>query len=379
MTWAKLSPSTKNGGAPRQTGRFAKSAFLSNLATGTAKKVNPSRKASPVSSGPSSADDDLLKQMASEAVNNTDVHVAYPVSAAEVAWNARIAAVPVMYSPRLVVPPVKVGQKWPAAKGGYRIVMAMAPPDVYFITESGRTYSENMQGWEDDYVALIYSSVAESLGPLETILDVEADFLLGAISATGMAGAVAVIGLSATQWALGNKEKIVKIGEAIAVVYAARKVFKKLAPNFYDKVFWAVLGKVLAQLPESLSSDPKTLAKLAGQLIVALGKVALERDPSAFIEIAKPIIKELLKGLKAGIEYGGIAAVKSIPGAAKLAAAKESMGVMKDGLLKGMAQAGISLSSDDAEQIVKEIVAHPKEIVGQLQDLEDAFKDLTFD
>jgi hypothetical protein len=63
---------------------------------------------------------------------------------------------------------------------------------------------------------------------------------------------------------------------------------------------------------------------------------------SPFIDIAKPITKALLKALKAGIDYGGIAAIKSIPGAAKAAAAKESMAVMKDGLPNGMVKAEIS-------------------------------------
>jgi hypothetical protein len=167
-----------------------------------------------------------------------------------------------MIPPLLVVPTLTIGQKWPGANGGYRIVLAFAPPNVYFMTDSGRTYTENLQGWEDDYVGLLYQSVAQSLGPLETILDVEADFLLGAC--------------------------------------------------------------------------------------------------------------------KAGLEYGGIAAVKAIPGAAK-AAANQSMKAIEDGLLSQLGNQGIALSQDQAAAIVKEITSHPKEVLKVFQDFEDAFKDLTVD
>ena len=381
MTWAKLSPPFKKGAPPAPSARFAASAFLANLkAAATGRRSGGGAKAGPISVGPSNADDELLKQMAWEAVNNTDLHVAYPVSAAEVARAAKMGGSTVMYTGSMVAPQIKAGQKWPAPKGGYRIVMAVAQPDVYFITDSGRTYSENVQGWVDDYIGVIYSDLAASLAPLETILDVEADFLLGAISATGLPGAVLVIGMSATQWALNHKEAIVNIGEAIAVALTVRKTLKTFAPTLYDKIVsWGTLWKVLQDVPDSLASNPAAIAKLVGQLLVSAGKIALERDPSALIDIVKPISKELIKGLKAGLEYGAIAALKQIPNAAKLAAVKESLEIMKTAMIDGMAKAGFSLSANEADAIIKEIAAHPKEIARALVDFEDAFKDLKLD
>nr|WP_299498488.1 hypothetical protein [uncultured Rhizobium sp.] len=154
---------------------------------------------------------------------------------------------------------------------------------------------------------------------------------------------------------------------------------KRVAPRFYDAVFDKILGAILKQLPNSLASDPKILAKFFGQMLVALGKIALERDPSALIELSKPIIKELLKAAKAGVEYGGIAALKAVPGAVKSVEAKASLDSIRAGLLAEMQKAGMTLAPSDADAIVSEIAANPKEVLALLQQFESAFSGLTVD
>src|SRR5262249_18697877 len=148
-----------------------------------------------------------------------------------------------------------------------------------FITDTGRLFVENAIGWADDYVAALYSEVAKSLEPLETMLEVEVDFLLGACSATGLAGVVIVVGGSAAQWLLANKKNLAKWINALETINRVRKELKALAPTFYDKVFYAILKNILEEIPESLVSNPKIMAKLVGQLLVSIGKIALKRDP----------------------------------------------------------------------------------------------------
>ena len=273
---------------------------------------------------------------------------------------------------------LKVGQVWPGIKGGVRIILSLTPGfsldntlvgEVVFVTESGRFYAQNLEGWVNDYTAAFISGLTRSLTPLKTMLDIEAKFLLGAISATSGYAALFVVTASVVPWCYKNQTAIRISAAAVYVLYEACQVIKTLAPKLYDKVFWVCLKRILSEIPNSALRDEKIMAFFVGQMIWKLGKAALTKDFSAGLDTLKLLAKYIVVALgKAAIPIVS-AAAKAVPGAAKHINADQQ-------LVKDLRDIGISIIVEEAYAINQEIKKHTQKIQEQLEKLKKALEQL---
>lgn len=320
-----------------------------------------------------SAEDKLIQEMVDVILKQKkDMYAPIEVTGAYLAKQAYPKGLLQSATGIMIIGTIEVGQQWKFQKGA-RIVLGLQPsgPESYgleilFITDSGKAYTQSLKGWFADAQAALFSDVAKKLAPIKLLLDVEAQLLLGAISASGFVGFVVVAGGGATQWVLNNKEKLANWILAFKAAYYARKYMKANTPVLYDKVFEKVLSAVfdvIAEIPESAVSDAKNMARLIGGVFYQAGKMLLLRD----FKVATEVIGFLLKTI--------MAAVRALPGAIKLAGDKKATDAASQ-LLEQLRLSGITISMDEANKIIQEIAKNPDGIKKVLESLEDAFSGL---
>ncbi len=298
--------------------------------------------------------DKLLKEMIETVIKmGEDPYPAYPVSYKQLA-NATQQMMLVIDPPSLMVPPIRIGQVWPGLAGGTRIVLAIQPyrttAVITFITDSGRLYQQSMKGWVKDYEASVWANVNANLAPIQTLLEVEAKFLMGMISALHPGAAAFIFAMNTMQFIAVNRQPLGKIVDVMPDFLLGLATIKLLAPTLFERVIMAVARQTVTSIPSTIASDPKIMAFLIGQLIVTVGRLVFLRDVSPLVGIVVPVIKRVVLALGQNAHKfvlpAGAAAAKAVPGALK-DAAKE--------LAKELVKANVSLNVQDSEAIVLEL------------------------
>jgi hypothetical protein len=313
--------------------------------------------------------EDLLKEWRSIGDQlKVNPPLAVPVSHEYVADDARLSP------PSLATPGIcgtlRVGQVWQGITGGDRTIVALIPgaPDdsgaVIFVTDSGQAYYQTLEAWHSDFRAGVYAGVTRSLAPLQTMLEVEAQALLGAIAATGGTGFASVVGVGAAQWVAQNRDAIARFLTAIGPIMGAAAGLKLLAPTLFDKVFWAVFQRVLTEIPESAAGNPKLIARFVGTLLVKPGQLTLKRDAAALADALAPLAKRVVLATSQ--------AARAAPGAAKAVVRGEVSDLIQD-----LRRTDGALTPDDADRILVEIRKNPAELKTLIDQFRRALRALT--
>ncbi len=357
-TWKAMAPVVQSfkGAVPAGTGLpdwFT--AIESPPAAAPPQATSPLR--GPGSNLPEKYDDQLLKEMVEISLKmKEDPYTAYPISYKHLADESR-NTLTVMETTGLITPTLRVGQLWPGLKGGTRLILALnaygpkgGGGTVVFMTESGRLYKQAFRGWSSDYQASVWANVNESLAPILTMLEAEAKFLMGAISALHPGAAAFMIYMNTLQYIAVNKKPLGEIIDVMPHVIIGLAFVRAYAPTLFDKVFLAAARKTLTSIPQSAVNDPKIIAFLVGQLVVNLGRLVLLRDVSPLVGIVRSVVKRIAVALGHNaytvVIPVGVAAGKAVP-----AAMKE--GAMQ--LVKDLAAYNVTLAESDAVTILIEV------------------------
>ena len=274
---------------------------------------------------------------------------------------------------------LKVGQVWQGLGGGNRIIVALiqgagqTEGAVIFVTDSGQAYYQTVEGWNSDFVASVYRQVGKDLAPLATLLEIEAEVLLGAIAASSGLGFVAVNGLTALQWVMQNRDNISKWSSAFSTIASAWWALRKVSPTMAYKVLGQFIWKDIQNMPETALNDKKMVARYVGIMLVKVGKLILARDTSILLEVLPALLKRVLiamgKVAKAAALPTVFSLVESGPGAGPHAARDEAMTLVQE-----LAHWGVNITWDDAKAIYKEIREHPDDVENLLIKLQEAAK-----
>lgn len=279
-----------------------------------------------------------------------DPHLASPAGTAHTAGDVR---------PRLsalatagICGTLRVGQVWQGLSGGDRIVVALnaagtrpGTGTIDFVTDSGQVYRQSPEGWNADFLAGVYAGVIRTMAPVHTLLESEAEVLLGAIAATGGVGFATGTGTGPTHWVLRNRTEIAALVGAVPPVVGAIFGLREHAPVTFDKVIRAVFRRVLAEVPEAAAGNPRFLVRFVGVVLVKLGGLALKRDAKALADAIAPLSKCLVRAV------GRVVAAD---------------------LTRDLRRSGVALTPDDADRILGEIGEYPQEIKKRIDQLQPA-------
>jgi hypothetical protein len=337
---------------------------------------------------PPVAEDLVLKEALELDFKRKDVYAAYEVSGAYAA-RPENRLHPVIETTKLHVPALRVGDVWPGMKGGNRIIVGLVPimgwehatqllttsAEIVFVTDSGRAYVQRLEGWEADYFRGLGDDLKRALGPIQTFLEVEIEFLVGFLSSLHPVATVYFIGMGLAQWLVVNKEPLGKMKISLMKIAAASAALALVAPLLHNKIVWGMFKGVLAELPAATVKNHKAMARFVGQMVAKLGLAALKRDATVLLHAVKPVIKQVLQALaiaaktvKSAALPAATAAGKSLP-AAVAAAAKQ--------LAIDLQPHNVMLNPNEASQIVQEIQANPEEVRKQLELLTAALHELS--
>jgi hypothetical protein len=389
LTWKSLLPSVQTYNGPINAGTLPAWAVPPRFrgksqSAGTAPQpaAPPSPVPSPVPSPPPSApstsattpEDQLIQEfirIGRQLKINPLVPV--PVSTAYAIDQARMT-LPEMFTGG-VCGTIKVGQVWGGLGGGNRILIALIPGAVIFITDSGQAYYHSLEGWNSDFMASVYRQVGKDLAPLATILEIEAEVLLGALAASSGVGFVGVNGLGVLQWLMQNRDNIGKWSKAFSTIASAWWALRKVSPTMAFKVLGQFIWKDVQDMPETALNDNKMVARYVGIMLVKVGKLILKRDASVLLEVLPSLLKRVLIAMgqlaKAAALPTIFSLVESGPGAGPRAARDEAVTLVQE-----LAHWGVHISLADAKAIYKEVRDHPDDVANLLVKLQDAAKTL---
>ncbi len=224
----------------------------------------------------------------------------------------------------------------------------------------GKFYAQSKIGFIDEIERYTLSSAGKSAAGMVKLAEFEAVFLKALVAAVGAPGFILITGVDALQFWVVNKREIGLYKEAIITCLHVRRILKTYAPTLYKKIIEQALlqfaDKVAPNIPESAVSDPKVIAGFLGGLI---GKIGMSAAKGKFTALGT--VFAILSNV-------AVAAVKSVPGAAKLTFDKESKNIITE-----MRKAGINLSPNESDEVVKEVEKNPKQIEQALKQLNQAF------
>ena len=333
-------------------------------------KVNPQAYAparntgGPVITAPAAgnSEDKIIQEMVHVVMEQkADAYVAVAVSGEYAARQGFPSGVKSDFTGQPISQILAVGQQWQGIAGP-RIIVGLSGGgsmgSVIFITDSGQAYDQGVIGWESDMYAKLWSDVSQKMAPMKTLLESEAAFLLGVVAATSPYAAGLVFTGSVTQFMLLHKEDMPKAIFAFGELAAIRTVLKSVAPTLYSKVIDIALGKILAEIPASASTNPVVIARFAGGVIakIGFGRWNALLDPKLLFTVGTALKKVFGEAFVAGL--------RAIPGAVKQATSSED-------LVAKLKDIGSSVTIHEAEMIKDEVAASQEIVMRQFQKIAD--------
>jgi hypothetical protein len=241
--------------------------------------------------------------------------------------------------------------------------------EIVFVTDSGRIYTQPLRGWAHDYATVLIDDVNRQLAPLKVMLDVEAAFLIGGLSAVhpGL-GAVSLASSILAWWGNPrNRELMAMLISGFGVLMAARDELRKLAPTLYDKVWDAAVSRVLGEIPAAAVRDKRALATFVGQLLWTFGRAAITRDFGRGAEGLQVILRWVWKIVQPLL---GVATattglvVAAVPGALVGAGKQTGRDLVGQAelMVREFKEAGFIVATHDAIAMLREIQQSPQRL-----------------
>ncbi|WNO10471.1 hypothetical protein [Teredinibacter sp. KSP-S5-2] len=231
----------------------------------------------------------------------------------------------------------------------------------------------------------VANKVVQSTAPIKTIVKYEMYFILGVLSTASLVALVAITSVDIGVTSILSSRKALAAKNLSKDLLDEHGKMAEYAPTLHQKleeffiaeakVKWKSFGK---QLPETIVKDEKTQAQLAGVLI---GKATI--SPKAFnvwtaviTILSTAAIKSVTKSPEA---YGRVIEGKYRPiveelNNADLRDPKQAIQAARK--LKTLVEdSGVSLTEDEALQIIKEVVSNPMQLSESLKKIDKSFKE----
>ena len=230
-------------------------------------------------------------------------------------------------------------------------------------------------------VAARVSHVAQ---PMVTIGRYEMFFILGMLSTVSIAMWLMITGSDITVTAVSLRHKTHEFGKLAKSLLKEMANIKKYAPTLHKKLMQLIIAErnklalhTAEKLPKTIATDEKAQAKTAG---ILYGKSVLS-----------PKLLNVWGALLTVLIQVGIKSVTDSPAAARKAIDERYAPIIRGfantdwrninerklavaRLVKIMKEDKLSITKEEAEQIVKEILAHPKKLESSLINIVGAIK-----
>ena len=282
-----------------------------------------------------------------------------------------------------------------AGLDGSRLVLNISPRETIFLLldnagpgkemadlnpmrgRIGTAYRQSTAAFLDERDSMFFNDLAKRLQGVKALIELEMAIMLTIYSATSIPAMLLVTGASGVQFVIKNGDKFPKWASAVSTVLTVRRTLKRYTPKLYEKMCEGLFigvkrgtltaigfagDDVLANVPDAMVKDPKTVGKLIGALLVSLGKADMAKRLTVF-----GAVFTLLKTLASK-------AAGAIPGAIGLTA-QEKIRHAQDILVR-LRAAGVPMSEEEARAIVDEVERHAREVRTALDDLARAFQSL---
>lgn len=234
----------------------------------------------------------------------------------------------------------------------------------------GQVYGQATPGFLDECGIIFFQNVSARLQPIKSLIEAEAELILGLIAGTSTIGFMVVVGSKIGPPLWKHRKDFDNWGRILLATNKARGRFKQYAPTLWDKLFEGTIYILISRLPPNVK--PKTVSYSVGLLLGGIAKKL--RDP-AVIEGAVVhgnkifSLSSLILGLLVQVV---LIAVKTVPNAIVEATQKwQSVGPEIFGKLEEM---GVLVSPEERRKIEIEILTHPRELQETVVELQREIK-----
>ena len=253
---------------------------------------------------------------------------------------------------------VRHGQRWDLGSQERIILEVLDQAVVYYlavgpVSERGRVFAQTRTGFRSDVRASVLSDAAGSAQGMVVLAELEAYFLLGALSAVNVGTAALVLSLDALRIYAENQRQVEAAMRLAKSVLEARRVLKQHAPALWDRIFYRALFEALGVVHRNLDSflrDPNRLARISGAIVTCVGVSKLPSRAGA-LKLAAAVALQIVKG----------AIVQS--------AISPNLDREKKRLVRELSASGVSITNAQVEQIQRELEKNPALLQRTLQKL----------
>jgi len=230
----------------------------------------------------------------------------------------------------------------------------------------GHVYGQTTQGFLDECGLIFFQNLSSRLETTKSLLEAEAELILGLIAGTSTIGFLAVVGAKIGPPLWKHRKDFDNWGRILLATNKARGRFKQYAPTLWDKLFEGTIYIILSRIPPSVKA--KTVSYSVGLL---LGGIASKvRDPKviegAVAHGTKTFsVASLILGLVVQVI---LVALKTIPNA--LVEATHHWQTVGPEIFGKLEEIGVKTSPDERQKIQREIVTHARELRDTVTELQ---------
>jgi len=305
--------------------------------------------------------------------------------------------------------PIEAGIVFATSQGN-RFVLEANTVRVLYILQNPRSPNNNKlfvqptNGFMADVMYFPYEDAGRNLQVTKKIAEYEIQFIIGIFSVTSWTAFTIVLGTDVTEFLVKNNENLPRWKRIVVACAETRTTLKQYAPTLYNKLVYSTLliawegtkfatdtgsasvhannnaantgraaghgvSKVAGSLADAAIQDPKIAGRGAGIIVGKIGLQAANGRITVLSVVWTVLFTVATKALSA---IPG--AVSTAVGSLKDSSLKEKAEVARQ-LLDIIKNSDIKITKEEAETIVSEVYAHPKELAKSLENLAKAFKD----
>lgn len=236
----------------------------------------------------------------------------------------------------------------------------------------GAIYVQRTPAFLDESDTMIHRNLAQHLEQgVARLQDFQVSMTLGALSAISTGVAVALTAGQATLFVIEHRQLLAACLAFLRVYVRVRRILKARAPHLCEKIEAALLkgvgraaliavgvfGDDVFEHVDDAADTPDALGKILGAMAGTAGAALSGRFTVVGAVLA--VVKTLL--VRAVLTVGGAIPITATE---KLSSARE--------IVRHFQSSGVPTTLADGERIVQEILAHPVEIRGAIEDLAQA-------
>lgn len=243
---------------------------------------------------------------------------------------------------------VRHGQRWDLGAQERIILEVMDQAVIYYLAVGpaegrGKVFAQTRTGFRSDVRTSVLSEAAGGAQGMVVLAELEAHFLLGALSAVNVGTAGLVLSLDALRIYAENQRQVEAAMDLVRAVLEARRVLKQHAPELWNQIFHRALFEALGGLQRNLDAflhDPNRLARISGAIVACVGVSKLPSRVGA-LKLAAAVAYQIAKG----------AIVQS--------AISPNLAREKQRLIRELSASGVPITNAQVERIQREIEKNP--------------------